>query len=81
LPKYGRGMKVEVVEAIRRGKLKQPLTTKDVREYMHSNGWYPSENFVNVFLSNHSNPEHSKSYQKIFESMGNGKYFLKEGIS
>lgn len=80
VPKYGRGMKVEVVDAIKKGKLTQPINKKKIVQYMNQNGWYPNGNFMNVFLANHSNPNHSKSYEKIFISMGNGEYTLKEII-
>ncbi|OIJ22017.1 hypothetical protein BKP45_04895 [Anaerobacillus alkalidiazotrophicus] len=80
MPKYGRGMKVEIVDAIKKGKLKQPINTRDVEQFMNNNGWYPRKNFLNVFLANHSNPGHSKTYEKIFKSIGNGKYVLLEEI-
>jgi hypothetical protein len=80
MPKYGRGMKIEILDAIKKGKLKQPVTTKDIEEYMNINGWYPKKNFVNVFLPNHTNPNHSKTYEKIFQSIGDGKYLLIEEL-
>lgn len=61
--KYGRGMNVEVVEAIKIGKIKQPF-----ENYMNSNGWYPNNRFLNVFLPNHTNPNHSEIMKKYLNS-------------
>jgi hypothetical protein len=74
--KYGRGMRLEVTEAILKGKLKEPISTSDIKDYMNANNWYPEKTYINVFLSNSSSEEHSLSYSKVFKRVSEGKYQL-----
>lgn len=75
-PKYGRGLGNEIIDAINKGKLKEPISAQDVKNHMNSNGWYPPENYLNVFLANSSSPDHSKNFKKIFKRVDEGKYVL-----
>jgi hypothetical protein len=76
MAKYGRGMRIEVTEGILKGKLKEPISSGDIKAYMNVNEWYPEDTYINVFLSNSSSVEHSLSYSKVFKRVSEGKYEL-----
>jgi hypothetical protein len=77
--KYGKGMANEILEGIDKGYLSEPITKEDVKKFMNSKGWFPPDTYINVFLANSSNLNHSKSYRKLFDALGEGKYILKKG--
>ena len=74
--KYGDGLNIEFVHAVKNGQISEPYTTADVELFVTSKGWYPSPRYVNVLLSNGSSPTHSLTYKKYFEALGNGQYRL-----
>jgi hypothetical protein len=45
---------------------------------MNKVGWSLPGTYINVFLANSSNLNHSKSYRKLFDALGEGKYALKK---
>jgi len=77
ISKYGRGLGNEIIDAIYKGKLIEPIDAKSVKAYMNSNGWYPPDNYLHVFLANSSSPDHSNNFKKLFIRVEEGKYILK----
>ena len=75
--KYGRGLNREIVGAVNRGILVEPLTAEKVRAYAKSNGWDIPETYIVVALSNGASSEHTITYRKYFDSLGGGKYRVK----
>lgn len=76
--KYGRGLGNEIIDAINKGKLIEPIDVKAVRSYMNSNGWFPPETYLNVFLANSSSLAHSMEFKKLFVRVEEGKYVLRK---
>jgi hypothetical protein len=76
--KYGRGLNREVVAAVNRGELAEPLTTDTVRQLAAMRGWKPPENLVLVALANAASDDHSPSYRKYFRSVGRGRYRVRD---
>ena len=77
MPKYGRGLNREIVGAVNRGVLAEPLTTEKIRTFALSMGWNIPESYILVALANGTSSEHSLSYQKYFDALGDGKYKVK----
>ena len=78
MAKYGRGLNREVVAAVNRGELSEPLTTASVRHLAALRGWKPAENLVLVALANAASDSHSPTYRKYFRALGGGKYRVRE---
>ena len=78
MPKYARGLNREVVAAINRGELSEPLTVASVRRLATMRGWNPPESLVLVALANAASDDHSSSYRKYFRSLGGGRHALRE---
>ena len=78
MAKYGRGLNREIVAAVNRGELSEPLTTTSVRQLAALRGWKPAENLVLVALANAASDDHSPTYRKYFQSLGGGKYRVRE---
>jgi hypothetical protein len=76
MSKYGEGLGIEVVNAIKSGELKEPITTKSIRELCEIRAWKPSDKFINVLLANSSAEKHSLTYKKYFERVSKGEYCL-----
>lgn len=76
--KYGDGLNIEFVRAVKQGLVQQPFCTDDVRAFAHSKGWNPSEHYVQVLLANGASQLHSLTYKKYFKSLGDGQYTLSE---
>ena len=74
---YERGLNREIVAAVDRGKLSEPLTTDSVRQMAWLRGWKPAENFVLVVLPNASD-DHSPTYPKYFHSLDSGRYQVRD---
>lgn len=78
MSKFGDGLNIEFVRAVKKGKISEPFTTADVDDFAASKGWHPSPRYVNVMLANGASQTHSLSYKKYFVSLGNGEYRLSE---
>lgn len=76
MSKYGDGLNIEFVRAVKNGQISEPFTKADVERFAVSKGWHPSPRYINVLLANGSSPTHSLTYKKYFEAMGNGEYRL-----
>ena len=79
MPKYGRGLNREVVAAVNRGAISEPLTVKKVRLLIKEKNWRPEppEEYVIVTLANGASDNHSPTYKKYFISIGDGQYKLR----
>ncbi|WP_025436198.1 hypothetical protein [Peptoclostridium acidaminophilum] len=78
MAKYGRGLNIEFVAAVKNGEINEPFCTKDVRDFAKNRGWNPSEKYIAVLLPNGASDEHSQTYKKLFVSIGNGLYILSD---
>lgn len=76
MSKFGDGLGIEVVHAIKSGELREPITTKSIRDYCEIKKWKPSDKFINVLLANSSAEGHSLTYKKYFERVSKGEYCL-----
>lgn len=74
MAKYERGLNREIVAAVNRGGLNEPLTVATVREFVMRRGWNVSDSYLVVALANGASARHSASYRKYFEALGNGGY-------
>jgi len=74
--KYGVGLGIEVVNAIKSGELQEPVTTKSIRELCEIRGWKPSDNFINALLPNSAAEKYSQTYKKYFERVSKGEYCI-----
>jgi hypothetical protein len=45
---------------------------------MNKMGWYQPGTYINVFRANSSNLNHSMSYRKLFDALGESKYAFKK---
>lgn len=50
MAKYGNGLNIEFVEAVKAGEGKEPFSTEDLRKYAGKRGWKPSEKYISVLL-------------------------------
>ena len=74
---YGNGgVAVEFVRAVKRGEVRRPFSTADVKEFAEKNGWNVAINHLNVVLSNGSSMTHSLTYKKYFRRVARGLYEL-----
>jgi hypothetical protein len=78
MAKYGRGLNIEFVCAVKAGEVPEPFNTEDVREFSKRKGWKPSEKYISVLLPNGSSESYSLTYQKLFVSVGDGMYNLSD---
>jgi hypothetical protein len=78
MAKYGVGLNLEFVNAVKAGEVKIPFNTEDVRRFAKRKCWKPSEKYIMVLLPNGSSNTHSPTYNKLFVSIGNGMYILSE---
>lgn len=74
LTKFGRGLNREIVGAVNRGELREPLTIAAVREFALARGWAVRESHLAVTLVNAASSNHSPTYRKYFEAVGRGRY-------
>jgi hypothetical protein len=79
MAKYGRGLNREIVAAVNMGIIAEPFSIKDIRKMIKLSNWKPepSENHINVTLSNGANEQHSITYKKYFICVGDGQYKVK----
>ena len=78
MAKYGDGLGIEFVRAVKKGFIKQPFTTQDVKWFAQYKGWDVPDHYVNVLLANGSSENHSLTYKKYFKPCGNGGYELSD---
>lgn len=78
MPKYGDGLNIEFVRAVKLGIISEPFSKDDVEKFAESKGWHPSRHYINVMLSNGSSLTHSHTYKKYFSSIGSGQYTLSD---
>ena len=76
MKKYGDGLNIEFVRAVKTGQISEPFTKDDVAHFAAQKGWNPSPRYINVVLSNGSSLSHSPTYKKYFTALGDGKYHL-----
>ncbi len=77
MPRYGRGLNREIVGAVNKGEIEEPITVQKVKKYAKTRNWNVPETYVNVCLANATSLDHSKTYKKYFISVGVGEYKLK----
>lgn len=78
LSKFGRGFNREIVGAVNRGELREPLTTATVLEFALRRGWAVRETHLRVTLANAASSSHSPTYRKYFEAVGRGRYRVRQ---
>ena len=78
MAKYGQGLNIEFVKAVKNGEVSEPFKTEDIRRFAKSRGWNPSENYIAVLLPNGSSETHSNTYKKLFVAIGGGEYILSD---
>ena len=78
MAKFGRGLNREIVAAVNRGELNEPLTTASVRRLAAQRGYKPTESHVLVALANAASDSHSPTYRKYFRSLGGGRYRVRD---
>lgn len=76
--KYGDGLNIEFVRAVKKGQISEPFSRYDVERFALQQGWTPSPRYINVMLANGSSLTHSLTYKKYFVSLGYGKYQLSD---
>lgn len=74
MSKFGRGLNREIVGAVNRGELAEPLTTAAVLEFALTRGWAVRDTHLRVTLANAASSGHSPTYRKYFEAVGRGQY-------
>lgn len=74
MAKFGRGLNREIVAAVNRGELSEPLTVSTIREFVRRRGWPVRESHLRVTLANAASIRHSPTYRKYFEALGDGRY-------
>lgn len=78
MSKFGDGLNIEFVRAVKKGQIAEPFTKGTVEKFASNKGWNPSPRYVSVMLANGSSLTHSPTYKKYFVSLGDGKYRLSE---
>lgn len=78
MAKFGRGLNREIVAAVNRGELREPLTVNSVRRLAELRGYKPTESHIMVALANAASDSHSPTYRKYFRSLGRGQYQVRD---
>ena len=78
MPKFGRGLNRELVAAVNRCEIEEPLTTRDVALFAERRGWKVRPSHLQVTLQNASNEAHSPTYKKYFLAVGRGRFRLRD---
>ena len=76
MSKYGKGLAREIVDAVSTGELKEPLTTQIIEKFCENRGWSVSKKYTNVLLANSTSENHSLTYKKYFERVGENEYIV-----
>ena len=75
--RYGKdGVAIAFVRAVRRGEVRRPFSTADVREFAEKNSWDVPLSHLRVVLPNGSSLTHSLNYKKYFRRVARGLYEL-----
>ncbi|MEK4351125.1 HNH endonuclease signature motif containing protein [Paenibacillus sp. FSL R5-0475] len=74
--KYGKGLNLEIVDAVNRGEIPEIFNTSNIREFIEKKGWEPSDNYINATLPNAATDSHSPTIKNYFVSKNNGYYEL-----
>ena len=78
MPRYGRGLNRELVNAVNQGIIQEPFSIAQVKSFTKAKGWEVPDTYLNVCLANAASDHHSVTYKKYFIALGNGKYRIKE---
>lgn len=78
MKKFGEGLNIEFLKAVKMGQIKEPFSREDVAKFAEMKGWKPSRHYINVMLANGFSQTHSLTYKKYFTSIGNGQYICSE---
>ena len=80
MAKFGNGLNREVVAEVNAGIIKEPFSVSDVKKMIQRKAWNPppTEKYVNSCLADAASEKHSQTYGKYFESVGEGKYRVRE---
>lgn len=71
MAKHGdEGLGYEIVKAVVKGDIIEPITFKKIKDYCNTYGIHASENYMRVTLSNATDNTHSPTYKKYFERIG-----------
>lgn len=65
---------------LKTGQIKEPFNVNDVRLFTENKGWDITDTYINVCLANAAAENHSLTYKKYFESIGDGKYKISLNI-
>lgn len=74
MSKYGEGLAREIIKAVNRGDIIEPITYKKIEQFCSNNGLAATENQMRVILSNGTENKHSPTYTKYFERTRRGEY-------
>ena len=78
MPRYGRGLNREIVNAVNQGIIQEPFSIAKVKFFINAKGWEVPDTHLNVCLANGASDQHSTTYKKYFMALSNGKYKIKE---
>ncbi|MBU8915112.1 HNH endonuclease [Bacillus sp. FJAT-29953] len=70
------GLGYEIVNAVNKGEITEPITFDKVKHYCKRKGIEASENHMRVILSNASANTHSPTYKKYFKRVARGEYVV-----
>jgi predicted HNH restriction endonuclease len=77
MAKHGKeGLGYEIVKAVLKGDIVEPITYNKVKQFCLNNNISASENHMRVILANASENTHSPNYKKYFERVGRGEYII-----
>jgi len=76
MTKFGRGLNREIVAEVNSGTIMEPFCITDVKNIIRRKAWAPAptDKYVNSCLADGASEDHSPSYKKYFEYVGEGKY-------
>ncbi|CCQ93867.1 conserved hypothetical protein [[Clostridium] ultunense Esp] len=80
MTKYGRGLNREIYLAVKSGEIVEPFGILEVKEFVNRKGWSVPDSYINVCLANAASKNHSPTYKKYFESIGEGKYIISSSV-
>lgn len=76
MAKYGKGLNKEIYLSVKSGEITEPFGISEVKELVNIKGWNVPDSYINVCLANAASENHSPTYRKYFESVGDGKYII-----
>lgn len=78
MPKYGKGLAIEIVNAVKSKEISEPITVEKIRNLCSKRQWNVGENYINVVLANSSSEEHSPTFVKRFSNISEGEYIVRD---